>query len=326
MSAENFKKIDKDFRLSDSSINVYGFRLKTEGYQIDEFRKIPIGYYDHDDKDGVLLKWEDLRIEGDEIKGKPVINLNHPRGQRTYDEVMNGFVTAASVGKIVCLDSVLETNLSDPNKPTVVLTKWYNKECSLVGLPGNRNATVVLYDANDNEIQLSDIQKTNIQMEGIVLTTEALATLGLKDGSNPGAISQAIKDLNDRAVTAENRLQALEKESVAKQVKDLLDKAENDKKITPALKAKLEAQYGEKPTELKDLLDDMPAIGNITDKLKVDENSAEYKSLSDKTFEQLDKEGLLAEVLNKYPSLFEAKYREKHGDEAWEKSSFAKKA
>jgi len=39
------KKIDREFILSDSSVNVYGFRLLTSGYQIDEYKKNPIGYH-----------------------------------------------------------------------------------------------------------------------------------------------------------------------------------------------------------------------------------------------------------------------------------------
>lgn len=58
----SFKKIDREFVLSDSTKNVYGFRLKTDGYQIDEFKKSPIGFYNHLDDDGVLVRWDDLRI------------------------------------------------------------------------------------------------------------------------------------------------------------------------------------------------------------------------------------------------------------------------
>jgi hypothetical protein len=59
---------------------------------MDEFQKNPIGYYMHlRDKQGVLVKWEDLRMDGDKVFGKPCINLSHPRGERTVDEVESGF-------------------------------------------------------------------------------------------------------------------------------------------------------------------------------------------------------------------------------------------
>ena len=61
------KKIDREYVLSDSSVNEYGFRLLTTGYQIEAFRKNPIGYYMHRRDDGIALKWDDLRIEDDKI-------------------------------------------------------------------------------------------------------------------------------------------------------------------------------------------------------------------------------------------------------------------
>jgi len=40
---EKFKKAGRQYVLSDSSVNEYGFRLLTSGYQIESFRKNPIG-------------------------------------------------------------------------------------------------------------------------------------------------------------------------------------------------------------------------------------------------------------------------------------------
>ena len=41
---DKFKKIERQYVLSDSSVNEYGFRLLTSGYQLDAFQKksIPI--------------------------------------------------------------------------------------------------------------------------------------------------------------------------------------------------------------------------------------------------------------------------------------------
>lgn len=151
-----FKKINKEFVLSDSSVNVYGFRLLTSGYVMDEFVKNPIGYYMHTPDDGVLMRWEDIRLDGDRIIGKPSINMLHPRGDRTATEIEEGFLNAASMGKICVLEYTLEDNPDDAENPVLVATRWYNKECSIVDNPGNRNA-MKLEDANGNDINLSDI-------------------------------------------------------------------------------------------------------------------------------------------------------------------------
>src|SRR5437762_1815164 len=102
--ATKTKKIDKEFLITDSTVNCYGFRLMTSGYLIDEFKRNPIGYYMHARTDGVVVRWEDLRIDGDKVYGKPVINLSNKRGQQTVEEIENSFLNGASVGHIVALE------------------------------------------------------------------------------------------------------------------------------------------------------------------------------------------------------------------------------
>ena len=63
--SNQFKKIDKEFCLTDNSVNVYGYRLLTAGLDLAQYKKNPIGFLMHDREGGVLVKWEDLRIEGD---------------------------------------------------------------------------------------------------------------------------------------------------------------------------------------------------------------------------------------------------------------------
>ena len=154
---EKSKKIDRQYVLSDSSVNVYGFRLLSSGYQLEAFQKNPIGDYMHRREEGIAVKWEDLRIEEDRIMGIPVINLSNARGAQTCDEAQNGFLNAASVGHIVVLEYSTDPEMMLPGQTGPTITKWYNKECSLVDIPGNGNALTTLYDAQENEINLLDL-------------------------------------------------------------------------------------------------------------------------------------------------------------------------
>ncbi len=126
--ADKFKKIDKEYLLTDSTVNCYGFRCLTSGYMINEYKKNPIGYNMHLRDNGVVVKWEDLRVDGDKVYGKPVINLSNPRGQQTVDEIENGFLNAASVGHIVIVEmsDAPELKLEDfsvtPNSSNVNFT------------------------------------------------------------------------------------------------------------------------------------------------------------------------------------------------------------
>jgi len=61
--SDKFKKIDKEFCLTDDSVNVYGYRLLTSGLLMDEVKKNPIGFKMHNRDNGVVVRWEDFRTE-----------------------------------------------------------------------------------------------------------------------------------------------------------------------------------------------------------------------------------------------------------------------
>ena len=220
-----------------------------------EFEKNPIGYYMHQREKGVLVKWIDLRLDGDCVYGKPCINLSHERGQQTVEEIENGFLNAASCGHFIVLgvsDNPTDY-LADQKGPTV--NKWFNRECSLVDVPGNFEALTNLFDANDNPIKLADLLSTQqqnfLKMKQVFLTAEQLGKLNLKaDTADVAAVEvafnnlvaeaakvpQLVQDLgaaNTKAKTAEDALTALQTSTVTKEVDDLLSAALNtDKKIT----------------------------------------------------------------------------------------------
>ena len=108
------KKIDKEFCFTDESVNVYGYRCLTSGLLLDEVKKNPIGFKMHNRENGVVVRWEDFRIDGDKVYAKPVINLSHPEGETIVSEIENGFLNGASAGKIVVLDASDEKHLMIP--------------------------------------------------------------------------------------------------------------------------------------------------------------------------------------------------------------------
>lgn len=323
MSAKT-KKIDRDFVLSDSSVNVYNFRLMTSGYLIDEYLKNPIGYYNHLDDNGVLVRWEDVRIEGDRVLGKPVINLSHPSGQKVVDDIENGFLNAASIGDIVPLDFHYEPSPTGGDD-ILVVDRWYNKETSLVDKPGNRNA-FKLCDENGNAINLSDIKNfktSNMLKNTIEITPGLVALLNLKDGADGSAVISAIRDLTDKNIELDTKLKRAEAEKAAaeqkvkdlmdkdgaKAIKDLLDKAVTDQKINKAMADKFTVDYAGKPDALKDLLDNMPKYQPIVDNLKDGDQNDEFKG---KTWDELHQSGKLKDLKDKDLNRFKELYKQAH--------------
>lgn len=322
------KKIDREFLLSDSSVNVYGFRLLTSGYLIDEYKKNPIGYHMHDRKGGVVLKWDDIRIEGDKVVGKPVINLSNARGQQTVDEVENGFLNAASVGHFVVLETSDDPKLMLPGQTGPTVTKWYNRECSLCDVPGNMNA-LALYDGEGNEINLTDFNK-KINMKQIFLTAEQLTKLGLKAESDTAIVDTTINDLVAKAAkvdqltadlttattektTAVNALTDYKKGVEEKDVTDQLAAAVTETKITAELSAVLAIQYKGRPADLKTVLAAMKPYESVTSKIgdKADPvAAAEIAQLMAKSGNELYNENKLDRLKELNLAAFKVKYKE----------------
>jgi hypothetical protein len=322
-----FEKIDKEYVLSDSSENAYGYKLLTSGYVQDEFLKNPIGYYMHKKDDGVLVKWYDLKLEGDKIVGKPMINMEHPRGARTVTEIVDGFLNAASMGKLKFLDFELADNPSDPENPMLVVTKWYNRECSLVDIPANGNAVKPeLCDADDNDINLADltenlkIKLNKMKTVQLPINDKLLSTLNLKDGEvTPEAVMEAVEGLKTENETLTTKVEKAEKELSderktvnSDKIKSTLDKAQQEGRINGATRKRLETQFADKPTELADLIKDMPQYQSVTERMDNEDGGA-VKHLVSKSYEELDLANELEDLKEKAPEVFKQKYKQRFG-------------
>lgn len=319
-----YKKFDKPFVMSDSRVNEYGFRLLTSGFQLEDFKSNPIGYYGHNRDEGVLLKWDSVHLDGDSIIGYPVVNMDHPRGERTWNELEGGFLNAASMGKIKFLETELEDNPDDPENPIVCVPKWLAKECSLVDNPGNRGAMKVELADSDQEFDLSDVSnflktKHTMSKKMIELTPKLMQVLNLSDDATQEAFEAGVQHLateNDKlakkADKAERDLKDATEASNKEKITAALDNAVKAGKIPVGARKKLEVQFADKPAELSDLLDEMLVYQSLVDKLESGDASGLPKDLADKNWDDLDRAGKLEGVREKYPehfkALFDAKF------------------
>ncbi|MFT4073028.1 MAG: hypothetical protein QM654_14025 [Dysgonamonadaceae bacterium] len=146
----SFKKIDKEFCITDNSVNCYGYRLLTEGFLLNNFNP-PVGYFMHDRDSGVAVRWSDFRIDGDKVYAKPTINdLAFPE---LATQIENGFYQAASVGHIIALEWSDDPSMKIDGQTGITVTKWFCRECSIVDIPGNYNAISELYDKDNNSLK-----------------------------------------------------------------------------------------------------------------------------------------------------------------------------
>lgn len=327
MSTPKQKKIDKEFCITDDSVNVYGYRCLTSGLLVDEVKKNPIGFKMHNRDNGVVVRWEDFRIDNDKVYAKPIINLAHPQGETIVSEIENGFLNAASVGKIVVLDYTDLQSLMLPDQTGPTITKWFPREISLVDIPGNYNALADLFDIDDNELNLSDLKKTKPNnMKKIILTAGFLTALNLSDNSSDEDANGAFQDLIDKSnkipglqkdladktkalTEKEKELSDLKDSHVAKEVQDLLSKGEADKKLTKEVSAKLGESFKADPKGLKDLIDAMPAQTLITDQLGDNKDASAFAG---KKWDDLYQSDQLESVRIQLPDLYDKLKKEKY--------------
>lgn len=329
--SNQFKKIDKEFCLTDNSVNVYGYRLLTAGLDLAQYKKNPIGFLMHDREGGVLVKWEDLRIADDKLYGKPVINLSHPKGEDIAAQVENGFINAASCGKIICLAATDDAAMKLEGQTGPTVTKWFPREISFVDIPGNHNALANLYDINDNELNLADFVKPKPkEMSKILLTAAMLTALNLSDKSSDEDAGKAFQDLLDTAgkvpglekdladkttalTNKEKELDDLKAANVAKEVQDLLDKGEADKKLTKEMAKNLADSFAGNPEGLGKLIESMPAQVLVTDQLSDKKDASVYVG---KKWDDLYASNELETVRTQFPDLYEKLRKEKYPNNA----------
>jgi len=268
-------------------------------------------------------------VTDDMITGKPVINLMNGRGEQTWSEVENGFLNAASVGHIVVLEYSMEKELMLPGQTGPTITKWYNKECSLVDIPGNCNALTKLYDAQENELNLMDMNIGGHKMKGLpaTLPAELCAVLNLTAGANDSEVLTAVKVMSNdyKKLSAENAVLSAEVVALQQQaaaisaarttleIDGLLNRALEEKRITTELKTKLAADYATNPEGLKLLLMAMPAYRAIAEQLRgksTDKTEGEWEwddyEKNDPTGKKL--KDLRGEDPVRYKALFEKKF------------------
>ena len=302
----SFRKVDKEFCLTDNAVNVYGYRLLTEGLQLNKF-KPAIGFLMHGRDKGVAVRWEDFRTEGDKLFAKPVVNeFKFPE---LAEEIENGFYAAASVGHIVALE--VSDDLADKleGQTGLTVTKWFPREISIVDIPGNYSALAQLYDESDcllhdlsDQSNLPNNKKSMDKQQ--LITAAELKLLNLADDATQAQVSKALSDLATKAATAdgfEKELKNLKAAHDTERVEAIVTQGMTDKKLTKELADTLKKDYATNPDGLKALVASMTAQASVTESLKAGDVPEKYAG---KTFNDLYLSGELESVKKEFPEYY----------------------
>lgn len=119
------------FVLSDESDNSHGHRIKTDGIDLERFRKNPVMFLNHEPNE-IIGKWENIRVEGGKLLANAVFDTKSAKGAEVQRQVNDGFLRAVSVGIIV--------KQIDEIDGVEYITQSELAECSIVTIPANPNA------------------------------------------------------------------------------------------------------------------------------------------------------------------------------------------
>lgn len=310
-------KIEKEFKLSDDSVNCYGFRLLTAGLQMERYNP-PIGFKMHARDKGVAIRWTDLVVRDGAWYGKPIVD--DKQFPELVQQIEEGFYAAASVGHIVALEWSDEPSMKLEGQTGPTVTKWFPREVSIVDIPGNYNAVAQLYAEDGSVLRDLSANFNHNFMEKTTIEVKTLQDAGLTNlaaDSTSEQVAEVVRGLvakASRCETAENKLANLQAEMEAlknrvseEKVQSIIDKALADRKMTKAMSDKLKADYKGRPEDLQSLVDTFPVQATITSQL----TDGLPADIAGKSWKELYSENKLEIVKKNYPDYY-AKIREEY--------------
>jgi HK97 family phage prohead protease len=138
-----------EYVLSDGSLDRYGTVINPAGWDLTEFRKNPIAFFNHD-KNFPIGQWDNVRVEGGRLMGH--LRLAAEGTSARIDEIVRlirqGILKAVSVGFSPKTKEPLKRSDGTPVPGGIHYLRQELLEASLVGVGGNANALQVARSLN----------------------------------------------------------------------------------------------------------------------------------------------------------------------------------
>lgn len=305
----------KRVRISNDSLNSYGFRVLTSGMDVTQYNRNPVLLYMHE-RGNVVGYVKDLKVENNEVTGELMFDCASELSQRCKKQFEFGSLRMVSAG----LD-ILETSedasmlVQGQTRPTITKSKLF--EVSVADVGANDDAIVLHKDGKiitlgrDGDCDLPLLNNNNKQQKTEEMDNKTIALqLGLPETATEAEISAKITELN--AVKEQNASLMKEKDKLTlESITNLVTHAIADKRLEEKDKDQF-VELGKKigTEELEKTLKAMhPAVklssvlghqgGAPTDEKKL-------TKLSDVPAEQIAT--LRSENLEEYTRLYKAEY------------------
>lgn len=244
------------FVLLDSTETTYGVSVKVDGVDTTQFEKNPVMFYQHNDWNMPVGRWENVRKENGQLLADAVFDYDDDDKdvKRMIRKVEKGFIKMASCG-LVDLEGIRDP--INPDGTKILIEKCRLREASIVSIGGNHNA-MRLYDREGKEIDLKSetlnladfIVKPKIENP---MSKKYLQMLNLADDAGEEMIEAAVLRLTDDKKKADEQVITLTDAQKKLQEKlDAIELADKEARRVEAIKLVDEAIKSGRLTEKED--------------------------------------------------------------------------
>jgi cell division protein FtsB len=316
-----------EFRVTDDSVNNYGFRVLTSGIDTSAFEKNPICLYNHNRKHLTIGIWSIKKSEN-EIIGTPEFDEDDEFAMKIAKKVAKGHLRACSIDATV-LEVSNDPALYLPGQKIPTVTKCILNEISVVDMPGNSNS-IVLRDTKGQVIDMENTESVKLAFGHFTNSISSIdnsnmkqIALALKKGENASEaeLVLAITQLNEQNTQLRAANNALTNENKTLKLGDadkLIDAAVTDGRIKLADKPKWQNLFTSSFEDAKSALESIPVSTSLRSIPGGGEKSGQAAvTHQGKTFKELEKENPeeLVRLRDSNRQLFSDLYKASYGAE-----------
>lgn len=191
----------KRVRISNDSLNSYGFRVLTSGLDVAQYNRNPVLLYMHE-RGNVVGYVKDLKVENNEVTGELMFDCASELSQRCKKQFEFGSLRMVSAGL-----EILETSedkdllVAGQTRPTITKSKLF--EVSIADVGANADALVlqrngkVITLGRDGDCDLPLLNNNNKQKKTEEMENKTIALkLGLPETATDAEISAKLTELN----------------------------------------------------------------------------------------------------------------------------------
>jgi hypothetical protein len=216
--------MSRKYILSDESVNSYGFRVLTEGIDIEtRYAANPVILYMHETNLMSVGRMQ-VQVADGKLTGVPEWDTDDPIGRELARKYEKGYMNAFSIGiEAVTLSD--EPALLLPGQTRYTVTRSLLYEISVANIPSNANAVRLM---SGDESSVPHITNPDNKMKRIALV------FGLAETATEDEVLAAIAEKDKKINTLEADLTAMREEQNRQKMAELTAMLENPRKAFTA--------------------------------------------------------------------------------------------